>query len=824
MKFLQIHHFYDGYIEAFYKSKPHLVEAPYVDQIQALIRDGFAGGYIYPPYLKELGYETDLIIANCGPAQIAWIKENAKTNVNPNHWMHDITRRQIDAIKPDVIFNSDPIEFDNSFMRLVSWKPKLIIAWSPASIQPDNDFSCCDLILSNSDETIAEVKKKGVKATDRLKPGFPEIILPQIENEEKEFDLVFSGQWTKENEKRNILLSELAYASQQGPRQFSLGYFIHQHNGQNLPVGVEQLNRSPVWGSSMFRALKRGRIGFNAVIDCAKGQAVNMRQFETTGVGSFLLTEHHKDLKETFIPGEEVETYSSRDVLLEKVTYYLDHPKEREEIAKRGQKKCLSEHSMKVRSKELEVIMLKHLHGKKTERHFSLPNVATPEDTRKPIVEEKQEERLNGSCLKTFDTVYSIGRGGRRQTTKTWQPIRGARWFKDIIQDPNRQYGITVHQHLPEKDITFKPFGNDGVVRLPEDRDLINHLRSRFGDTPTTRRYPDTYAATIQDGTMIGNSGMVVTPDGYVIAETTSHTGYGDGRSLTMQDLQRIDLSLPYGGHHAANVLSVANPNGGYGHHLIESLFSMIWFDNCPIDYIHVAEGCNYDRMSEFLTALQIPLESIIQTKPLEFTTASAVSFFGPSSIYLLREETIDLVDNLLIRPLRPDVPATRKFYLATGTKSVGAKSRVLADEHKLQEFLKNDGYECIDPALYNIVEKINLLSQASYIITHAGSGSYNALFFTPADVTFGHILPAEAPVTSMNYLLSVVAHFPMFLVYPDFCTHNNRLMGSDEMSKFQLQMTYRKMTKCFGEFYPNMDGSIDLDKFKEFMNLLTNS
>lgn len=412
--------------------------------------------------------------------------------------------------------------------------------------------------------------------------------------------------------------------------------------------------------------------------------------------------------------------------------------------------------------------------------------------------------------------------------TRKWQPVHGVKWFKDIVKDSNRQYGVEVHEHLPQRDIVFKPFGDDGAIRLPEDTELINHLRSRFGDTPVLRKYPDAYAATIQDGTLVGNSGMVITPDGYIIAETASLTGYRDYRCLSIQDLQKTNLPLQYEGHLNGNVLSVANPNGGYGHHLVESFFSMIWFNNCPINYIHVAEGPNYRRMSEFLCALQIPTESMVQAKLMEFRTASAVSFFGPNSFYLLRKETIDRVEDLLVKPRRPNVDVTKKIYMVTRAKSIGAKNRILSTENELQLFLVNKGYECIDPALYDIEEKIKLFSQVSHVVSCAGSGSYNAFFFTPPNVTIAHIMPPEALVTAMLNCIGnqiVISHTDTSIlpIYRDFCFHNNRLMTSHQMSKFQLQISYHEMTQHFGEFYPNLDGSINLEKFDKFIALLTN-
>ncbi|MXO80963.1 glycosyltransferase, partial [Paenibacillus sp. OT2-17] len=44
-------------------------------------------------------------------------------------------------------------------------------------------------------------------------------------------------------------------------------------------------------------------------------------------------------------PGEEIETYSSQQELLEKVEFYLTHEKERHEIALRALERTLREHT-----------------------------------------------------------------------------------------------------------------------------------------------------------------------------------------------------------------------------------------------------------------------------------------------------------------------------------------------------------------------------------------------------------------------------------------------------------------------------------------------
>ncbi len=68
------------------------------------------------------------------------------------------------------------------------------------------------------------------------------------------------------------------------------------------------------------------------------------RHFEVTAYGGFLLTYPTPELDECFKIGEECEVFRDEQELLEKISYYLSHPKERLEIAAAGQRRTLNEH------------------------------------------------------------------------------------------------------------------------------------------------------------------------------------------------------------------------------------------------------------------------------------------------------------------------------------------------------------------------------------------------------------------------------------------------------------------------------------------------
>ena len=107
----------------------------------------------------------------------------------------------------------------------------------------------------------------------------------------------------------------------------------------------------------MFRVLRESKVALNRHIDAAEGFANNMRLYETTGLGTLLVTDAKENLSNLFEPGREVVTYANEDDLVEQVRYYLDNEPERRAIAHKGQQRTLHEHSYLRRMEELVAIL-----------------------------------------------------------------------------------------------------------------------------------------------------------------------------------------------------------------------------------------------------------------------------------------------------------------------------------------------------------------------------------------------------------------------------------------------------------------------------------
>jgi spore maturation protein CgeB len=80
---------------------------------------------------------------------------------------------------------------------------------------------------------------------------------------------------------------------------------------------------------------------------------IKARTFEVPGAGGFLLTEIAPELERYFAIGIEIGTFASAGELVERVRYYLDHPDERDAIARAGHAKAIAEHTYEQRISEI---------------------------------------------------------------------------------------------------------------------------------------------------------------------------------------------------------------------------------------------------------------------------------------------------------------------------------------------------------------------------------------------------------------------------------------------------------------------------------------
>ncbi|MBP0040483.1 MAG: glycosyltransferase family 1 protein, partial [Roseofilum sp. SBFL] len=85
----------------------------------------------------------------------------------------------------------------------------------------------------------------------------------------------------------------------------------------------------------------------------SKLRQVRLRDFEIPMAGGFYLTQDCDQIHELFKVGEHLDTWNELPDLLEKVSYYLDHPSKAKKIAAAGRDHCLKNHTWENRFRDL---------------------------------------------------------------------------------------------------------------------------------------------------------------------------------------------------------------------------------------------------------------------------------------------------------------------------------------------------------------------------------------------------------------------------------------------------------------------------------------
>ena len=151
-----------------------------------------------------------------------------------------------------------------------------------------------------------------------------------------------------------------------GPKRFDVS-FIGQPHGDR-PVVIESLRRAGINVSVWGFGWPAGKVSQSEMIAIFSGSKINLnlsnastmdvdqikgRDFEVPGCAGFLLTKGSVELRDYYDPGQEVESYESVDELIDKIRHYLAADSEREQIARRGYKRTLRDHTMETRLTEV---------------------------------------------------------------------------------------------------------------------------------------------------------------------------------------------------------------------------------------------------------------------------------------------------------------------------------------------------------------------------------------------------------------------------------------------------------------------------------------
>jgi len=100
--------------------------------------------------------------------------------------------------------------------------------------------------------------------------------------------------------------------------------------------------------SKMLDIFRTSKINLNFTKVCSDANKTQFkgRIFQVCLAGGFLLTEYVPGIETYFVIGKEIETFKTKEEMIEKIRYFLTHDKERESIAKAGWKRAVKYYSI----------------------------------------------------------------------------------------------------------------------------------------------------------------------------------------------------------------------------------------------------------------------------------------------------------------------------------------------------------------------------------------------------------------------------------------------------------------------------------------------
>ena len=384
-KLLSLGSMYPGSLDTFYLKYPDLNDLTYKEHIDFLLENTteFIGSY--NRNFNRAGLFAECIIANDTRLQNKWcIEKGIKTED-----YQSIILSQVKSFSPDILWIEDLNYSDPGWLSDVKREVKsirLIIAYhcSPFNKKVLDNLKGVDFLITCTPGLKTEIENLGKKSF-LVYHAFDKDLLSKI-SEKNEFtdDFIFSGSlisggnfhskrialiesiikadigiglYVNLEKNYRIRAKQLIYFLSSFLRNLKMDNLVERHKFfdygktwvDTYSGNLLKLKKKPVYGIDMYNLFNLSKVVLNYHIGVAGDYAGNMRMFEVTGIGSCLLTDNKKNIKDLFDPGSEIVVYDNAEDCAAKVKWLLEHESERQEIALAGQKRTLAVHTVENR-------------------------------------------------------------------------------------------------------------------------------------------------------------------------------------------------------------------------------------------------------------------------------------------------------------------------------------------------------------------------------------------------------------------------------------------------------------------------------------------
>ena len=386
MRILVLNADYPRFLTWLYRHQPGLENDAYAAQMAARNASLFGVADFYSKNFAALGHPAAEIHVNNPWLQAAWAREHGmaleipqtpagsaraalpgwlqravtpfkpmlrplarKVGLSPrlDAQAEKVLLAQIEDFRPDLVLNQDIFHVDTSLVRRIKsiGRPILI---GQVGIEPSRgeDWTVYDLMVSQLPTTVKALRARGVRSEVNHLAFEPAILDALPAAPALDVEVSFIGTISADHRQRISLLEAVA-------QRYDLK--LWGNLPQSLPASspLRRCFQGEVWGADMYQVLRRSRVTLNSHIDLAGREAGNMRLFEATGVGAFLLTDFKDNLDTLFELDHEVVAWRSIDDCLKTIDLCLSDDNRRAVIARSGQARTMSHHTYRNRTAEI---------------------------------------------------------------------------------------------------------------------------------------------------------------------------------------------------------------------------------------------------------------------------------------------------------------------------------------------------------------------------------------------------------------------------------------------------------------------------------------
>jgi spore maturation protein CgeB len=385
MRILVLNADYPRFLAWFYGRQPGLENAPYAAQMAARNASLFGVADFYSRNFAALGHPAADIHVNNPWLQAAWAREHGMAFEPPEQstaerralpgWLQraakpfkpllrplarkiglspkldrpaeNILLAQIEEFRPDLVLNQDVFHIDTGLARRIKGIGKPVLV-GQVGIEPSRgqDWRVYDLMISQLPRMVRSFRSVGVRSEVCHLAFEPSILDALPAAPAIDIDVSFVGSVSVDHQQRIALLEAVA-------RSHDLK--LWGNRPETLPASspLHRCFQGEVWGAEMYQVLRRSRITLNSHIDLAGPEAGNMRLFEATGVGAFLLTDFKGNLNTLFAEDREVVVWRSIEDCLDRIARYMDDECGRTTIARAGQARTIAQHTFRHRTQQI---------------------------------------------------------------------------------------------------------------------------------------------------------------------------------------------------------------------------------------------------------------------------------------------------------------------------------------------------------------------------------------------------------------------------------------------------------------------------------------